>query len=127
MKQALPLGVKVRMTQERIRQWVQRWGEDSVYVSFSGGKDSTVLLHLVRDIYPDIPAVFVNTSNEFPGIKEFAKSFDNVEVLTPEKGFARCLKEYGYPIIGKEVSEAVEAARKWLNSRLDGIGGAIQI
>ena len=40
--QALPLSVKILMTKERIRNWVNEFGEDGVYVSFSGGKDSTV-------------------------------------------------------------------------------------
>lgn len=46
--------IKVRMTQRRIRDWVEYWGEDGVYVSFSGGKDSTVLLDICRRMYPNI-------------------------------------------------------------------------
>ena len=42
--QALPLSLKIRMTQRRIRDWVEYYGKDGVYVSFSGGKDSTGLL-----------------------------------------------------------------------------------
>lgn len=38
--QSLPLEVKIRMTKYRIRQWVEYYGEEGVYVSFSGGKDS---------------------------------------------------------------------------------------
>ena len=59
--QSVPLEVKILMTQRRIREWVSEFGVDGVYVSFSGGKDSTVLLHLVRELYPDVEAVFVNT------------------------------------------------------------------
>ena len=61
MRQALPLDVKVRMTKQRIREWVDVFGIDGVYVSFSGGKDSTVLLHIAKQIYPDIKAAFVDT------------------------------------------------------------------
>lgn len=49
--QSLPLSAKIRMTEYRIRQWVDYYGEDGVYVGFSGGKDSTVLLHMIRKIY----------------------------------------------------------------------------
>ena len=37
-KQALPLNVKVMLTKSRIRQWINAYGEDGVYVSFPGGK-----------------------------------------------------------------------------------------
>ena len=44
--QSLPLRAKITMTQRRIRDWVDYW-DGQVYVSFSGGKDSTVLKHIV--------------------------------------------------------------------------------
>ena len=69
--QALPLYLKIRLTKQRIREWVNRYGEDGVYVSFSGGKDSTVLLHLVREEYPNVPAIFCNTGLEYPEIVQF--------------------------------------------------------
>ena len=72
--QSLPLSAKIQMTKRRISEWVEYFGEDGVYVSFSGGKDSTVLLDLVRKIYRDIPAVFVDTSLEYPEIISLAKS-----------------------------------------------------
>lgn len=49
--QSLPLSAKIRMTEYRIRQWIDYYGEDGVYTGFSGGKDSTVLLHMIRKIY----------------------------------------------------------------------------
>ena len=49
-------------------------GVDKVYVSFSGGKDSTVLFHLARRLYPDILGVFCNTGNEYPDIIRFVQS-----------------------------------------------------
>ena len=60
-KQSLPLEAKIAMTQQRIREWYEHW-DGEVYVSFSGGKDSTVLLHIVRQMYPDVPAVFSEPS-----------------------------------------------------------------
>lgn len=56
--QRLPLDIKVAMTKTRIREWVNHYGINGVYISFSGGKDSTVLLHIARQDYPDIKAVY---------------------------------------------------------------------
>lgn len=106
--QSLPLEVKIRKTQQRIREWVEYYGEDGVYVSFSGGKDSTVLLNIVRKMYPKIEAVFVNTGLEYPEIVDFVKQHENVTILRPKKNFRQVLTEYGYPVISKEVSAAVE-------------------
>lgn len=115
--QALPLSIKVRMTEERIRMWVREYGESGVYLSFSGGKDSTVLLDIVRNRlgYKEIPAVFVDTGLEYPEIREFVKTFDNVVWLKPQMQFRKVIETYGYPFISKEVSEAVEGARRYLH------------
>ena len=114
IKQALPLDIKVNMTKARIRAWVDHFGLDGVYVSFSGGKDSTVLLHIARQLYPDIKAVFVDTGLEFPEIRGFVKGFDNVEWIRPKLTFKQVIEKYGYPFISKEVTECVQGARSYL-------------
>lgn len=116
--QSLPLSAKVMMTKRRIRDWYDYWGGE-VYVSFSGGKDSTVLLHIVREMYPDVEAVFVNTGLEYPEIQKFVKTFDNVTILRPKMRFDEVIKTYGYPMISKEVSECVGEGRVALE-RKDG-------
>lgn len=116
--QSAPLEVKILMTQRRIRKWVSEFGVDGVYVSFSGGKDSTVLLHLVRDLYPNIEAVFVNTGLEYIEIQNFAKSFDNVTVLYPEMSFREVIRKYGYPFISKSVSHNIAIARNTPNGKI---------
>lgn len=122
-KQALPLEVKILLTRERVRQWIDEYGEDGVYISFSGGKDSTVLLDLVRNRfgYKNVPAVFVDTGLEYPEIRQFVKSFDNVEWLKPKMNFKQVIAKYGYPFISKEVSECVYGARKYLKKVLEQI------
>ena len=112
LMQNYPLELKVMKTKMRIQEWVDYYGEDGVYVSFSGGKDSTVLLHIVRSMYPNIEAVFSNTGLEFPEIVEFVKSFDNVTIIKPEKSFKRVITEEGYPVVSKAVSNAVRYAKK---------------
>ena len=118
--QSLPLEQKILMTQNRIREWYDHWQGD-VYVSFSGGKDSTVLKHIVDGMYDDIQAVFVNTGLEYPEIQKFVRDvksgkFDcfnsDVEIIRPEMRFDEVLKKYGYPVISKEISERVYYARK---------------
>lgn len=103
--------IKVRMTESRIRAWVNEYGEDGVYVSFSGGKDSTVLLDIVRQNYPSIPAVFVDTGLEYPEIRDFVKTFDNVIWIKPKMNFKQVIQKYGYPFISKEVARDVASAR----------------
>lgn len=112
MLQALPLEIKILKTQQRIREWVQFYGEDGVVVSFSGGKDSTVLLHLVRSLYPNVRAVFSDTGLEFPEIRNFVKTFDNVDWVRPKMTFGEIVTKYGYPLFSKEISNTIWYARK---------------
>lgn len=108
--QALPLDDKLLYTQAKIRQFYIAM-KGKVYVSFSGGKDSTVLLHLVRSIYPDVPAVFCDTGLEFPEIRDHVKSVDNVVWLKPEMSFRKVIETKGYPVIGKECAHWVSLAQ----------------
>lgn len=109
--QSLSLEEKVDITLGRIMQWYNYW-KGNVYVSYSGGKDSTVLLHLVRSLYPDVPAVYVNTGLEYPEIQAKVREQENATILSPEMPFVQVLTEYGYPLISKEVSECIYYARR---------------
>ena len=113
-RQALPLEAKVMMTENRIHEWQlsSELGYKTGVVSFSGGKDSTVLLHIARKLYPDIPAVFSNTGLEYPEIQKFVKQVDNVTIVQPKMRFDEVISKYGYPLIGKEVAEAIYYARR---------------
>ena len=114
--QALPLNIKVRMTSERIRNWVNEFGEDGVYLSFSGGKDSAVLAHIIREVcgYKNIPFVFVDVPTQYPELRQFAQTFDNLVILKPKISFAEVCEKYGFPMISKEVSNCVSGARKYV-------------
>lgn len=130
--QSLPLETKILMTQRRIREWVDYWNGD-VYVSFSGGKDSTVLKHIVDGMYDNIPSVFVNTGLEYPEIQQFVREIkagkydcfnSDVEILRPEMRFDEVIKKYGYPVISKEVSKQIYYAKRgstWANNNLKGV------
>lgn len=108
--QSLPLEVKIQKSLLRIKEWYEYY-QGNVYVSFSGGKDSTVLLHLVRSIYPDVIAVFCDTGLEFPEIKEFIKNTDNVEILKPSMDFRNIIHNYGYPVATKEQAHYIHQLR----------------
>ena len=116
--QSLPLNLKIRMTERRLREWVDTFGVDGVYISFSGGKDSTVLLDIARKMYPNILAVFIDTGLEYPEIRQFVKTYDNVEWLKPKLNFKQVIQEYGYPFISKEVAGCVYGARKYIKTVL---------
>lgn len=116
------------MSFEKILEWYRAW-EGCCYVSFSGGKDSTVLAYLVADALTEINATcplhlaFCDTGLEYPENRAFVrkyadwlrKRFPNLTVelhiLKPEINFKQVIAKYGYPVISKEVSHRVKDAR----------------
>lgn len=108
--QALPLERKIGFTIARIVEWHTHYS-GKVYVSFSGGKDSTVLLDIARGLFPDIKAMFVDTGLEYPEIREFVKTFDNVDIIRPKMSFKQVIETYGYPVVSKEVSQCIYEGR----------------
>ena len=107
----LPYELKLRLTKKRIEDWYSYYQSD-VYISFSGGLDSTVLLHIIRNhLYNDIPAVFCDTKLEYPELVEFVKTFEYVEIIEPDMNFKKVILEYGYPIISKETAAKVRKLR----------------
>lgn len=102
-------------------EYAQSVVDGQVYVSFSGGKDSTVLKHLVDSMYSDVPAVFVNTGLEYPEIQRFVKDIKSgkydcfnpdVEIIRPEMRFDEVLKNYGYPVISKRVGQVIDTVQR---------------
>ncbi len=120
--QGLPLEIKIKKKQLRLQEWYEHFGGE-VYISFSGGKDSTVLLDIARKMYPDIQAVFVDTGLEYPEIREFVKKIDNVEWIKPEKDFKTVILEKGYPVISKETALTIYYARKGSQCAINKLNG----
>ena len=114
--QSLPLSAKISMTARRINEWVNEFGEDGVYLSFSGGKDSTVLAHIIREVcgYKNIPFVFVDVPTQYPELKQFAQTFDNLVILKPKISFAQVCEKYGFPLFGKEIANCIDGARRYV-------------
>lgn len=124
--QAQSLDDKVQRTLGLISEWYAYW-DNQCYVSFSGGKDSTVLSDIAAKwcAIAGIPLylVFVDTGLEYPEIKEHVRTFAQylrekydievqITVLRPKMTFAEVITKYGYPVISKEVSECVYEGRR---------------
>lgn len=108
---ALPVEMKAVYSKMIIQRfYIEQKGK--VYVSFSGGKDSTVLLDLARSMYPDVPAVFADTGLEFPEIRVFVKATEKVEMVRPEMSFRQVVMTKGYPVVSKEVAHTIDQAQR---------------
>ena len=99
---------------EVIKQTINKYGEDNFYLSFSGGKDSTVVHHLLDMALPDnrIPRVFSNTGIEYNAIvqfvKEMAKNDDRFVMIYPRQNIKEILERVGYPFKNKDHSKKVD-------------------
>lgn len=92
--------------------------EHNAYLSFSGGKDSTILHHLLDKALPNnrIPRVFINTGIEYNDIvafvTELAEHDDRFVILKPSVPIKPMLEKYGYPFKSKEHSLYVQQFQK---------------
>jgi len=104
--QSLPLHLKIHKTCARIQEWYDAH-EGNVYVAFSGGLDSTVLVDITHRLNKWIPLVFSNTGLEYPEIVQFVKQHSPLNIVRPEHNYAWVVEHYGYPIISKRVSRYI--------------------
>jgi len=99
-----------------IRDTITKQGEDKFYISFSGGKDSTVLHHLVDMALPNnkIPRVFINTGIEYMDIVKFVKEIadERFVLLQNRNNIRNTLNEYGYPFKSKEYANCLKVYQK---------------
>lgn len=121
-RQSWTLEQKIDHSLGTIEAFVNRMGGvDCVYVSFSGGKDSTVLFHLARLLYPNILGVFCNTGNEYPDIIRFVKQMQaegaNIQIIRPKMKPREVWEKYGFPLVGKEISRYIHDVRSNPNSK----------
>lgn len=91
-----------------IRDTIKKYGEENFYISFSGGKDSTILHHLLDEALPGnrIPRVFIDTGIEYLAIRKFvmdlADKDNRFAIIKPSKSIKQVLETYGYPFKSKE-------------------------
>lgn len=127
--QQASLPEKEFMTYEKLTEWYLAW-EGKCYISFSGGKDSTLLAYLTAQCFMEnewyhTPLVlcYFDTGLEYPEVRQFVPAFADwlreqfpkleiqLEIRKPEMNFRKVIEHYGYPVISKEVSHAVKDAR----------------
>lgn len=106
----LSISEKVKITNQIIIDWYEN-NQGRVFVAFSGGFKSTLLLHLVRKLYPDVPAVFIDNELDYPEIKKFVSNNRNVTIIKPVRKYQEMLDKFGYQVVSKEVSENVQSYR----------------
>ena len=98
---------------QKIQQIIRKYGEENFYISFSGGKDSTVLSALVDMAIPDnrIPRVYADTGIELNMVRDFVFDLqskdDRFVVVQPKKNIKQMLEEEGYPFKSKDHSNKV--------------------
>ena len=99
---------------QKIKQVIEKYGEENFYISFSGGKDSTVLSALIDEAIPKntIPRVYADTGIELKLIREFVlkkrTSDKRVVMLKPSTPIIPTLQEYGYPFKSKQHAKWVD-------------------
>lgn len=117
-RQAWTLEQKIDHSIGTIEAFISRTGK-TPYVSFSGGKDSTVLLDLCRRfVNKDIKAVFDNTGNEFPEIVKFVRTIENVTFISPKINIREVIANNGFPLISKEVAKEIRDAKTTKSEKL---------
>lgn len=95
--------------------------DGKVYVSFSGGKDSCVMLNLVKMIVPNVPCMFIMTGCESPSVCRFVREMKaeghNIEITRPKKTLREVFAECGFPLVSKIVAHQVEQCRRYPDTK----------
>ncbi len=119
---------KIIQTESLIKAAVNEFGLERVYISYSGGKDSTVLSHIAKNLYPDILHIFSNTTNEYPETIQhvnWEKEHNHTNLITvfpsDAKGevwtFKKVVEYYGYPMFSKRVANAIRTYQHALSAQ----------
>ena len=84
----------------------------NIFVAYSGGKDSCVLLNIARKFNKDIKGVFYNNGNEHTEIMKYVKKTENIVIHGVEIGMKDVIEKHGFPLISKHVSSMIERYKK---------------
>lgn len=96
---------KIKRARSVISQWLEQCNY-RVYASVSGGKDSLVMSHLIRQVYLDCPLVWVNQGHlaewdDCIELLEYLKTQNwNIVELCPVRDLWHLYLDYGVPLEG---------------------------
>ena len=102
---------KLKRTIGNINEFVDTLGLDNVVVSTSGGKDSAVVSHICKNLYPNIKHVMFDTGLEYRATIELAKSQGAI-IIPPKISWVKSCEIHGYPIVSKNVSRRINDVGK---------------
>jgi len=114
--QSVPLSGQIERSKRKIIEWYHKWN-GQVYVSISG-RDSAVLLDLVRSIFPDVVGVYCNTGLEHPEVRKFISLISNTSIIHPKMTFKEVIEKHGWPVVSKEVSQKIREVRTTKSEKL---------
>lgn len=107
---------------------LQRETDGKCLLSFSGGKDSTVLANIYVNALKEgklkpMPIVFSDTGLEYESIYRFVKWFSEnvheVETIKPSVPFSKIIREYGKPAMSKSKSSFINTYQRALKKNQD--------
>lgn len=111
---SLPLSEKVKVSDEIITEFMENidTSKGKTYISSSFGKDSIVVIDLVRKQYPELPIVYNDSGCEYPECVELSKQYSNVIHITSEWTIEEVIEKEGYLLpIGREKSKTIRRCR----------------
>ena len=97
-----------------IKDTINKYGEENFYLSFSGGKDSTILHYLLDMALPNnqIPRVYSNTGIDLLMVSMFVRKLaekdSRIKIINPSRPIISTLEKIGYPFKSKHHSYMVE-------------------
>jgi FAD synthetase len=102
-----------------LKEALAKYGLEGIFLSFNGGKDCTVLLHMLKEVLgtsiSKLKIIYLRSSDPFQEIEDFVEdcaSFYGIEVTTEESD--RGMKEVLTEICKKdsEIKAAVMGSRR---------------
>lgn len=86
-----------RKSLQLIQDKMEKYKEYTQLIPMSMGKDSMLTCHLVRELFPDVKAIFNNTTLDCADVYRMVKEFPNCEIMNPKEGFYQYIRS-GYLI-----------------------------